>query len=345
MRLGAFLDQVGTRDGLADLVGLAQEADRLGLDSVWIAEAWGTDAPTVLSWIGATTERIRIGSAVMQIPARTPTSAASAAAMLDLLTDGRFVLGLGLSGPQVAEGWHGAAWGKPLGKTREYVEIVRSVFRREVVAHAGAHYTIPYQGEDATGLGVALKPIVHPLRPDLPIMLASLGPKSVELAAEIADGWMPFLFAPERFGEVFLPSLNAGLARAGGDKSLADFDVAPLVPTALGDDVAECRDRLKPMLALYIGGMGARGQNFYNDVVSRFGFEEDAARIQDLYLDRKQADAVAAVPDALVDAVALVGPADRVRDRLEAWREAGVGTLIASTKRAEDLRRLAEILL
>jgi F420-dependent oxidoreductase-like protein len=344
VRLGVFLDQIGTADGLHELVARAEESERLGFDSVWIAEAWGTEAVSVLAWVGARTSRIKVGSGVMQMPARTPTATASAAAMLDLLTDGRLLLGLGVSGPQVGEGWHGQPWGKPLGRTREYVSIVRSVLRRDVVEHHGAEYDIPYTGEGATGLGIPLKPIVHPLRADLPIYLASMGPKSIELAAEVADGWLPFLSAPERFDELFRPALDAGFARAGG-KTAADFDIAAIVPTAIGSDLQACRDQLKPMLALYVGGMGARGQNFYNQLVTRLGFGDAAARVQDLYLARRHDEAVAALPDELVDSVALVGPPERVRDRLAAWSDAGVTTVILNTRRIDDLRAVAELAL
>jgi F420-dependent oxidoreductase-like protein len=344
VRLGVFLDQAGTADGLRDIVGCAEEAERLGFHSAWIAEAWGTEAVSVLSWVGARTDRIKIGSGVMQMSARTPTAAASAAAMLDLLTGGRLLLGLGLSGPQVVEGWHGRPWGKPLLRTREYVEIVRSVLRREVVEHHGGEYDIPYSGKDATGLGIPLKPIVHPLRADLPIYLASMGPKSIELAAEIADGWIPFLCSPDWFDDLFRPALEAGFARARG-KSAAGFDVSPLVPVAIGDDLQACRDRLKPMLALYVGGMGARGQNFYNDLVARLGFCNAAAQVQEFYLAGRINEAIGAIPNELVDSVALVGSPERVRDRLAAWHGVGATTLILNTRRIDDLRAVAQLAL
>jgi F420-dependent oxidoreductase-like protein len=258
------------------------------------------------------------------------------AATLDLLSGGRFVLGLGTSGPQVVEGWHGQPWGKPLVKTREYVEIVRSALRREVVEHGGEHYRIPYDGPGATGLGKPLKLMLRPLRADVPIFLAAIGPRNVALAAEIADGWLPVLLAPERFDAAFGPSL-AG-AREG-------FEIAATVSVLVGDDVDALRDALKPHLALYIGGMGAKGKNFYNALVRRYGWEAEAQRIQELYLDGKRREAAAAVPDELVDAVSLVGPKERIRDRLDAWRETPVTTLIVGSPQPEALRVLAELVL
>jgi F420-dependent oxidoreductase-like protein len=316
-----------------ELIELAQEAERLGYDSAWAAEAWGTDAVTVLAWLAATTSRIKVGSAIMQIPGRTPANTAMTAATLDLLSGGRFLLGLGTSGPQVVEGWHGEPWGKPLGKTREYVEIVRAALRREPLEHHGAHYDIPYGGEDATGLGKPLKLMLRPLRAEIPIYLASMAPKSVELAFEIADGWMPLFFHPERAHEVF----GIGAAREG-------FEIAPSVPVVLIDDVEAGRDALKQYYALYVGGMGARGKNFYNDLFARYGFEDEARKIQDLFLDGKQRDAAAAVPDAFVDQVALVGPKERIGERLDAIRESGATTLLVSTQQAEALRAVAEAL-
>jgi F420-dependent oxidoreductase-like protein len=258
------------------------------------------------------------------------------AATLDLLSGGRFLLGLGTSGPQVVEGWHGQPWGKPLARTREYVEIVRAALRRETLEHRGAHYTIPYEGDDATGLGKPLKLMARPLRADIPIYLAALGPKNIALAAEIADGWLPIFFSPDRYADVFAPQL-AG-AREG-------FDIAPSVQVVLLDDVQAARDALKPLLALYVGGMGSRESNFYNALAVRYGYEAEARRIQELYLDGKQRDAIAAVPDALVDEVSLVGPRERIAERLEAWKEAGVTTLLCATQQDEALEVLAELVL
>jgi F420-dependent oxidoreductase-like protein len=336
VKLGLSLGYAAPGTNPADLVPLVEDAERLGFDSVWTAEAWGTDAVTVLAYLAAKTERIKLGSAIMQIPGRTPTNTAMTAATLDLLSGGRFLLGLGTSGPQVVEGWHGQPWGKPLGKTREYVEIVRAALRREVVGHAGEHYRIPWDGPGATGLGKPLKMMLRPLRADIPIYLAALGPKNVALAAEIADGWLPLFVDPERFDDAFGESLAA--AKPG-------FEIAATVSCFVGDDVRALRDALKPSLALYVGGMGAKGKNFYNALVRRYGWEDAAEEIQELYLAGKQREAIAAVPDELVDAVSLVGPKERIRDRLEAWRETPVTTLLVGSPQPEALETLAEILL
>ena len=336
MKLGVNLGYASPGTNPAELVPLARAAEALGYDSAWAAEAWGTDAVTVLAWLAASTTRIKVGSAIMQIPGRTPGNTAMTAATLDLMSGGRFILGLGTSGPQVVEGWHGEPWGKPLGKTREYIEIVRTALRREVVEHHGEHYRIPYDGPGATGLGKPLKLMLRPLRADIPIYLAAIGPKNVALAAEIADGWLPMLVAPERFDEAFGPSLAD--AREG-------FEIAAGVSVLVGDDVQSLRDALKPHIALYVGGMGAKGKNFYNSLVSRYGWEAEAAQIQELYLGGNPRAAIAAVPDELVDALALVGPKERIRDRLEAWRETPVTTLIVASPQPEALEVLAELLL
>jgi F420-dependent oxidoreductase-like protein len=317
-----------------ELIARAHEAERLGFHSAWAAEAWGTDAVSVLAWLGATTERIGIGSAIMQIAGRTPANTAMTAATLDLLSGGRFLLGLGTSGPQVVEGWHGEAWGKPLTKTREYVEIVRSVLRRDVLEYHGAHYDIPYAGPGSTGLGKPLKLMARPLRAEIPFYLASISPKSVELTFEIADGWLPIFFVPEKAGDVF----PLERAREG-------FDVAACVPVIVTDDVQAGRDTLKQYYGLYVGGMGARGRNFYNDLFVRYGYDEAARLVQDLYLDGKRRDAAAAVPDAFVDEAALVGPKERIAERLEAWRESGATTLLVSTFDVNALRVMAELVL
>jgi F420-dependent oxidoreductase-like protein len=331
-------------DDPAGQVALAEEAERLGYHSVWTSEAYGGDAVTPLGWIAARTERVALGSAIMQMPARSPAATASTVATLDLLSGGRALLGLGTSGPQVAEGWHGQAWGKPLARTREYVEIVRTILRREEpVEHHGEHYDIPYAGPDATGLGKPLKLILHPLRADVPVYLAAIGPRNVALAAEIGDGWLPIFFSPERFRDVHAAALEEGFARRGGRP--AGWDLAPLVPVVVADDLQACRDVLKPVLALYVGGMGARGRNFYNRLASRYGYEEDATRIQDLYLGGQKGDAAAAVPDALVDEIALLGDRARIADRLQAWRECGVGTLILQARQPEALQLVAELAL
>jgi F420-dependent oxidoreductase-like protein len=294
----------------------------------------------------AHTERMNWGTAIMQMPARTPAMTAMTAATLDLMSDGRFLLGLGLSGPQVVEGWHGQRYGKPLVKTREYVEIVREILRREKpLEYHGEHYDIPFTGEGATGLGKPLKLIVHPKRADLPIYIAAIGPKNVELAAEIADGWLPIFFSPYRLQETYGAALDAGFAKAGGGKDLKSFDIAPTISVLIGDDLETLRGFVKPMAALYIGGMGARGKNFYNDLACRYGFEAEAKEIQDLYLDGKKAEATAAVPDDLVDEIALIGPRERIVDRLDAWKESGITTMILGSSQPEALRLMAELVL
>jgi F420-dependent oxidoreductase-like protein len=338
VRLGLQLGYDDPRGGVA----LAQEADRLGYHSVWTSEAYGSDAVTPMAWIAATTERINVGSAIMQMPARSPAATATTVATLDILSGGRVLLGLGTSGPQVSEGWHGQPWGKPLTRTREYVEIVRTILRREhPLEHHGLHYDIPYSGPGATGLGKPLKIVVHPLRAEVPVYLAAIGPKNVALAAEIADGWLPIFFSPERFADVHAPALQEGFATRGGRPD--GWDLAPLVPVIVDDDVQACRDFLKPMLALYIGGMGSLSQNFYNRLARRYGYEPEATAIQNLYLDGKKGEAAVAVPDALVDEIALVGNRDRIADRLAAWRETGVTTLVVQAQQREALRLLAEL--
>ena len=333
MRLGYYMGYAPPGKNPLELIELAQEAERLGYDSAWAAEAWGTDAVTVLSWLAATTTRIKVGTAILQLPGRSPANTAMTAATLDLLSGGRVLLGLGTSGPQVVEGWHGEAWGKPLGKTREYVEIVRTAIRRETLEHHGQHYDIPYSGPDATGLGKPLKLMLRPLRKEIPIYIAALGPKNVELAFEIADGWIPIFFSPEHARDAF------------GFESRNGFDISPSAHVVVTDDLEAGRDWVRPVLALYIGGMGSRGTNFYNRLVRRYGYEEDAERIQQLYLDGKQREAIAAVPDALVDDVALVGPRERIADRLDAWRESGATSLLVSTHDANALRTMAELVL
>lgn len=340
MKLGLNIGYSGA--ALADALPLVRHAEGLGFDSVWVAEAYGSDAVSVLGALAASTTTIRIGSAVLQMPARTPACTAMTAMTLDALSGGRFLLGLGLSGPQVVEGWHGVAYGKPLARTREYVEIVRrAVAREQPLRFDGRQYQIPYQGEDATGLGKPLRSILHPVRPVIPIYLAAIGPRNVELTAEIADGWLPIFYSPER-EDTFADALGDGRERGGRPgHALGPLDIAAQVPVVLGDDVAACRDRLRPNLALYMGGMGARGRNFYNDLVRRYGFEDAATTIQDAYLAGRKADAAAAVPDQLIDEIALVGPAGRIRDRLAAWQTSRATTLMAATDQPEALEVLA----
>ena len=342
MRLGIAVGYSGSRVSLD--MALIREADRLGYHVVWTAEAYGSDAVTPLAFIAGQTERIHLGSGIMQMPARTPAMTAMTATTLDQLSGGRMLLGLGVSGPQVVEGWHGVPYGKPLGRTREYVEILRAIWARErPLEHDGPHYQIPYRGPGASGLGKPLKSIVHGRQ--IPIYLAAIGPKSVAQCAEIADGWLPIFYSPYRAPKTYQPSLDEGFRRAGGGKSLTDFDIAVSASVIVTDDEPAALRMVKPQLALYIGGMGARGKNFYNDLACRYGFEEAAKKIQDLYLAGRKDEAMAAVPDELADEVSLVGPKERIRDRLAAWRESPVGTLNCATPRAETLRFLAETVL
>jgi F420-dependent oxidoreductase-like protein len=339
MRLGLNFGYWGS--GPTDNIAIAQEAERLGYHSLWTAEAYGSDSVSPLVWLAAKTERINVGTAIMQMPARTPAMTAMTAATIDLLTGGRFLLGLGASGPQVVEGWHGVVYGKLLTRTREYVEIVRTILKRDrPLEHHGEYYDIPVKG--GTGLGKPLKLIVHPLRAAIPIYLAAIGPKNVALAAEVADGWLPVFFSPLRVG-VFRQSLDEGFARRKDGKTLSDFDIAPTVSVVIGDDVDACRMQVKPNLALYIGGMGARGKNFYNDLACRYGYQEAATKIQDLYLSGKKDEAIAAVPDELVDEVALCGPRERIKDQLGQWREAGVTTMICGANNIDAIRAMAEL--
>jgi F420-dependent oxidoreductase-like protein len=308
-----------------DNVAVAQEADRLGYAVAWVAEAYGSDVPTVLAWIGALTERIHLGAAVMQVPARTPAMTAMTAATLDTLSGGRFRLGLGVSGPQVSEGWHGVPFAAPLGRTREYVDIVRMALRRETVAYSGKHFTLPLPD----GPGKPLKLTIHPPRTDLPLYLAAVGPRNLELAGEIADGWHAIFFSPEHSGEQ-VASVAAGRRRAGRGTELdplEGFDIAPSVPVVVADDVEAAADAIRPYAALYIGGMGSREQNFYNQLACRMGFEEAAGRVQDLYLAKRHRDAAAAVPFEFIDATSLIGPRARIADRIGRYAAAGVGTL------------------
>jgi F420-dependent oxidoreductase-like protein len=323
-------------------IELVQEADRLGVHSVWTAEAYGSDAVSPLAWLGALTTRIHLGTAIMQMPGRTPANAAMTAMTLNQLSGGRFLMGLGLSGPQVVEGWHGVSYAQPLARTREYVSIVRAIFGREApLTFEGRHYQIPYRGDDATGLGKPLKSTLK-ADPNIPIYLAAIGPKNVELAAEIADGWLPIFFAPERYDAVFKPHVDAGLAKAG--KSIEQFDIAPTVSVVINDNLDVCYNMLRPMLALYVGGMGARGRNFYYDLAARYGFEGAATEIQNLYLSGDKGGAMARVPAELIDAVALVGPRERVRERLALWRNSPVTTLNMTVFDVETLRAMVELM-
>jgi F420-dependent oxidoreductase-like protein len=322
-----------------------QEAERLGFDSVWTAEAYGSDAVSPAAWILAQTEKIRVGTAIMQMPARTPACTAMTAQTLYALSGGRFILGLGPSGPQVVEGWHGVPYGRPLTRTREYVSIIRKIVaREEKLTHEGYHYQIPFTGDGSTGLGKPLKSILHG-DPALQIYTASIAPAGIECSAEVADGVFPVWMNPERF-DLFEDSLERGFAKAGGGKSLADFEIAPFVTCVMGDDLDKCRFPARANMALYIGGMGAKDKNFYNDYAKRLGYEEAAEKIQELFLSGKKAEAMAAVPDELIDDVSLVGPWDRIKDRLSAWKEASkkghVGSLLVGGGGKELMRLLAE---
>jgi len=319
-----------------DVAELAVEAERAGFDSVWTSETWGSDGAVLLAWIAAHTDRIGLGAGVLQMPARSPAAAAMAALTLDHLSGGRLRLGLGVSGPQVAEGWHGAPFGEPIGRTREYVDIVRSVLRREVpVTAPGPSYPLPLPG----GAGKPLKPNVRPLRSEVPVYLAAMGPRNVGLAAEIADGWIPFLYSPDQ-PEAFADAVTDGSSRRA--PGLADLDVAPMVPVAFGSDLGSARDELRPLLALYTGGMGSAGANFYKHLVTRYGYGEVANAIQSAFLDGRRTEAAALVPDAMIDELCLVGSVEHVRDRLDAWRSSGVTTLLAKARDVRTVRALAE---
>ena len=320
------------------------EAERLGFDSVWTAEAYGSDAISPLAWIGARTSKIRLGTAIMQMPARTPAMTAMTAMTIDALSGGRFILGIGPSGPQVVEGWHGMPYGKPLRRTREYIQIVRKILARQApVEHHGQEYNIPYTGPGSTRLGKPLKSILHG-RADMPIYTASISPKGIALSAEIADGLIPVWMSPERY-DLYRPQLEAGFAKSGVSGKAAKFDVAPFVTCIVGNDLDKCRMPVKGMLALYIGGMGARSKNFYNDYTRRLGYEEAAVKIQNLYLEGKKAEAMAMVPDKLVDEVALLGPRERIAERLQAWKSSPIRTLLIGTGQVEAIRALAELCL
>jgi F420-dependent oxidoreductase-like protein len=335
MKLGLQLGYwgAGPPDGFVEL---AQEAERLGFDSVFTAEAWGSDAFTPLAWIGAQTSRIKLGTAVVQLSARTPTATAMAALTLDHLSGGRLLLGLGVSGPQVVEGWYGQPFSKPLARTREYVDIVRQVLRREApVSSPGPHYPLPYQGPGAWGMGKSLRPITHPLRADVPIYLGAEGPKNVALAAEIADGWLPLYYSPFR-QEVYADSLRG--IRPG-------FEIAQFIQVSISDDLEAGLAPVKAAIGFYIGGMGSRKRNFHKELLGRMGFAAEAEKIQELFMEGKRGEAIALVPDAFADEISLVGPVERIRERLQAWKETPVTTLLLANRDVETLRRMAELVL
>ena len=342
MRLGINLGYWGAgNDG--DNLALAREADRLGYAVAWAAEAYGSDVVSVLAWVAAQTERIDVGSAILQIPARTPAMTAMTAATLDTLSGGRFRLGLGVSGPQVSEGWHGVRFDKPLARTREYVAIVEKALRRERVSFDGEFFTLPLPD----GPGKALTLTVHPVREHIPVYLAAIGPKNLELTGEIADGWLGIFYAPEHAAEQ-LTSITVGRAKVG--KTLEGFDVVPTVPVLFGADLAACADAMRGYCALYLGGMGSRDKNFYNQLAVRMGYEVEAAEVQDKYLARDYTGAGAAVPYEFIDHTSLIGPPARVQDRLHAYAGSGVTTLTIATyagslqDRIQTLRTMAEVL-
>jgi len=333
MKLGFLLGYSGKRVHIP--IDLIRQGESMGFDSVWTAEAYGNDAVTAATWILAQTSKIRVGTAIMQMPARTPAMCAMTAMSLDQLSGGRFIVGLGASGPQVVEGWHGVPYGKPVTRTREYIQIMRRIMARESpVEFDGEMYQLPVRGPGTTGLGKPLKSILEG-SPDIPIYTASITPAGLRCAGEVADGVFPVWMDPDNYA-VLGVDLEAGFAKAGNGKSLRDFDVAPFVPVSLNDDLDAAFAALRPWLALYIGGMGAKGKNFYTDYTTRLGYGEVAEKIQDLYLAGKKAEAEALVPTGLLDAVALVGPADRIRERLARWKEAGrrgeVGSMLLSVQ-------------
>ena len=319
-----------------NLIGTAQEAEQLGYDAIFTAEAWGSDAFTPLSWIGAHTQKIRLGTSIAQLSARTPTATAMAALTLDHLSKGRMILGLGVSGPQVVEGWYGQPFSKPLARTREYVDIIRQVLRREApVTNAGPHYPLPYHGEGAWGLGKPLRPITHPLRADLPIWLGAEGPKNVALAAEICDGWLPLYYSPYR-PEVYADQLKG--AKPG-------FEIAASAFINVSQDVETALLPVKAMLGFYIGGMGAKKRNFHKELMARMGFAAEADRIQQLFFENKRDEAMAVVPDQFADEISLVGPVERIRDRLQAWKDTPVTMLMVMSHDMSLVRTAAEIVL
>jgi F420-dependent oxidoreductase-like protein len=342
MRLGINLGYWGAGND-SDNLALAREADTLGYAVAWAAEAYGSDAATVLAWVAAQTERIDVGSAVFQIPGRTPANTAMTAATLDNLSGGRFRLGLGVSGPQVSEGWHGVRFDKPLGRTREYVAIVRKALARERVQFDGEFFTLPLPD----GPGKALTLTVHPVREHIPLYLAAIGPKNLELTGEIADGWLAIFFAPESAAEQ-LAGIAAGRAKVG--KTMEGFDVVPTVPVVFGDDLEACAAPVRAYSALYIGGMGSRDKNFYNQLATRMGYDTEAAAVQDLYMARDYAGAAAAVPFEFIDRTTLIGPRERVQERLHVLADAGVTTLTIASyagtldERIATLRTMSEVL-
>ncbi|HVC51188.1 MAG TPA: LLM class F420-dependent oxidoreductase [Stellaceae bacterium] len=346
MKLAITL-RVSPGEGGIDM-GLVWEAERLGYEAAWVGEAYGTDAVTPVAWVLARTSRIKAGTGIMQMPARTPACAAMTAMTLQALSGNRFLCGVGPSGPQVVEGWHGVPFGKPLARTTEYIAIIRQIVAREApLEHHGEHYDIPYTGPGGSGLAKPLRSIVHG-DPSLKIYTAPNSPAGLRTAGEVADGALPYFMSPEK-AEIMVGPIREGRARAGKPAALDDFDLAPFVRVAMGDDLVACRDKLRPGLALYIGGMGARSRNFYNDLAKRLGYQEAAETIQEHFLAGRREAAAAAVPDALIDEISLVGPPDRIRDRLQAWQALAadhrVGSIVLSGADAAAMRVVAEAML
>ncbi|MGH2586168.1 MAG: LLM class F420-dependent oxidoreductase [Dehalococcoidia bacterium] len=339
MKLGYNLGYSGAQMRLP--VDLVLELERLGYDSVWTAESYGSDAVTPLAYLAAKTERIKLGTAILQIPARTPANCAMTMSTLDALSGGRALVGIGLSGPQVVEGWHGVPYGKPAVRVREYIQILRKIWaREEPVAFQGKEYQLPYSGPDASGLGKPLKSILHGRQ--LPIYVAALGPLNIRTAAELADGWLPIFFSPRRMDQ-FRPAIEEGFRRAGNGKSWKHFDIVAGVGVTITDDVQGAFAMQKPNLALYVGGMGARDKNFYNQLVTSYGYGDAAARIQELYLAGRKQEAEAAVPDELCDELALVGPEARIRERYKEWENSAVTTILVGSRDPAALHLMADI--
>ena len=343
MKLGMLLRYAGEEGG--PNIDLVLEAEKLGYTQVWQGESYGIDSVSPISWTLARTSKIKAGTGIMQIPARTPACTAMTAMTLAAMSNGRFMLGLGPSGPQVVEGWHGVAYGKPLSRMKEYVQIVRKILAREdALQHSSEHYQIPYQGPGATGLGKPLKSIMKP-NPSIPIYTAAIAPAGLRAAGEVADGVQPIFMSPEKSDLITRPVLE-GMAAAGRPQTLETFDITPFVKVAMGPDIEKCRDQLRPEVALYVGGMGAREKNFYNDYAKRLGYEDAAVEIQDAFLGGRRKDAMAAIPDKMLDELFLVGPPDRIRGRLKEWKAAAqgnkVGTMLLSGANLEVLRLAAE---
>ena len=329
----------------ADALAKMLEAEKLGFDTVFTAESWGSDAFSPLAWYGSQTSRIRLGTSIVQIAGRTPTSTAMHALTIDHLSGGRLVLGLGVSGPQVVEGWYGQPFGKPLARTREYVDIIRQVMRREApVTNAGPHYPLPFTGPNSIGLGKPLKPITHPLRADLPIWLGAEGPKNIAMTAEVADGWLPIYYSP-KVADMYNGWLDEGFARIGNPDKRKTFEVATNCSVVVTDDIEGTLQTMTPTLGFYIGGMGARDMNFHKDVFGRMGYEKEAQEIQDLFFEGERDKAIAAVPLQLAADISLVGPAAKIRDDLPMWEEAGVTMLVIGARDLSEMRQVAEVIL